>query len=33
MSGSVVNGVFSFDDSVLGWGAEPRMSSLKKYAI
>ena len=33
VSGSVVNGVFSFDDSVLGWGAEPRMSSLEKYAI
>lgn len=33
VSGGVFNGAFVFDDSVIGWGAEPKITALEKYAI
>ena len=31
--GSVQNGQFIFNDNVTGWGSEPKVRELEKYAI
>lgn len=33
VSGRIQNGMFVFSDKVVGWGAEPNLKALEKYAV